>query len=128
MYKGQAEAAEFCVALREERLDDVDVVVCPPYVSLAVTVQLLDADGNVVATTVTRADGSYRFDGLDLGTFTVQTLLPSGWVQTTPSATVELTRGMTATAAKLGVQRKDPLAPALPAIDPNGGLCDPLNS
>jgi triosephosphate isomerase (TIM) len=41
MYKGPAEAAEFCVALRDERLDDVDVVVCPPYVSLAVTVQLL---------------------------------------------------------------------------------------
>src|SRR5262245_66312267 len=41
MYKGPAAAAEFCVALRDERLDDVDVVVCPPYVSLAVTVQLL---------------------------------------------------------------------------------------
>jgi triosephosphate isomerase (TIM) len=41
MYKGPAEAAEFCVALRDEQLDDVDVVVCPPYVSLAVTVQLL---------------------------------------------------------------------------------------
>ena len=41
MYKGPAEAAEFCVALRDEHLDDVDVVVCPPYVSLAVTVQLL---------------------------------------------------------------------------------------
>ncbi len=41
MYKGPAEAAEFCVALRDEELEDVDVVVCPPYVSLAVTVQLL---------------------------------------------------------------------------------------
>jgi triosephosphate isomerase (TIM) len=41
MYKGPAEAAEFCVALRDEVLDDVDVVICPPYVSLAVTVQLL---------------------------------------------------------------------------------------
>jgi triosephosphate isomerase len=41
MYKGPAEAAEFCVALRDEQLDDVDVVICPPYVSLAVTVQLL---------------------------------------------------------------------------------------
>ena len=41
MYKGPAEAAEFCLALRDERLEGVDVVVCPPYVSLAVTVQLL---------------------------------------------------------------------------------------
>jgi triosephosphate isomerase len=41
MYKGPAEAAEFCVALRDEQLDDVDVVICPPYVSLAVAVQLL---------------------------------------------------------------------------------------
>jgi triosephosphate isomerase len=41
MHKGPAEAAEFCVALRDVELDDVDVVVCPPFVSLAVTVQLL---------------------------------------------------------------------------------------
>jgi triosephosphate isomerase len=41
MYKGPAEAAEFCVALRDVQLDDVDVVVCPPFVSLPVTVQLL---------------------------------------------------------------------------------------
>ena len=41
MYKGPAEAAEFCAALRDRELEDVDVVVCPPFVSLAVTVQLL---------------------------------------------------------------------------------------
>ncbi len=41
MYKGPAEAAEFCLGLRDEDLDGVDVVVCPPYVSLAVAVQLL---------------------------------------------------------------------------------------
>jgi triosephosphate isomerase (TIM) len=41
MYKGPAEAAEFCVALRDRELEDVDVVVCPPFLSLAVTVQLL---------------------------------------------------------------------------------------
>jgi triosephosphate isomerase len=41
MYKGPAEAAEFCLGLRERELDGVDVVVCPPYVSLAVVVQLL---------------------------------------------------------------------------------------
>src|SRR5215210_2109472 len=42
MFKGPAETAEFCVALREQTLSPaVDVVVCPPYVSLAVAVQLL---------------------------------------------------------------------------------------
>ncbi len=41
MYKSPAEAAEFCLGLREEELDGVDVVVCPPFVSLAVAVQLL---------------------------------------------------------------------------------------
>ena len=41
MYKGPAEAAEFCLALRDQELPGADVVVCPPYVSLAVAVQLL---------------------------------------------------------------------------------------
>jgi triosephosphate isomerase len=41
MHKGPAEAAEFCLGLRQEDLEGVDVVVCPPYVSLAVAVQLL---------------------------------------------------------------------------------------
>jgi triosephosphate isomerase (TIM) len=41
MYKGPAETAAFCAALRDRDLGDVDVVVCPPYVSLAPAVQLL---------------------------------------------------------------------------------------
>jgi triosephosphate isomerase len=41
MFKGPRETAEFCLALREAELGDADVVVCPPYVSLAVAVQLL---------------------------------------------------------------------------------------
>jgi triosephosphate isomerase (TIM) len=41
MYKGPAETAEFCLALREQEPAGVDVVVCPPFVSLAVAVQLL---------------------------------------------------------------------------------------
>ena len=41
MFKGPAETAEFCLGLREADLDGVDVVVCPPFVSLAVAVQLL---------------------------------------------------------------------------------------
>jgi triosephosphate isomerase len=42
MVKGPAETAAFCIALRERELaEGVDVVVCPPYVSLAIAVQLL---------------------------------------------------------------------------------------
>jgi triosephosphate isomerase len=41
MYKGPAETAEFCLGLREQDLSGTDVVVCPPFVSLAVAVQLL---------------------------------------------------------------------------------------
>ena len=41
MYKGPAETAEFCLGLRAQELEGVDVVVCPPFVSLAVAVQLL---------------------------------------------------------------------------------------
>jgi triosephosphate isomerase len=42
MYKGPEEAGDFCRALREVELpEDVDVVVCPPFVSLAAAVQAL---------------------------------------------------------------------------------------
>ena len=42
MFKGPVEAGTFCRALREADLpDDVDVVVCPPFVSLAESVQAL---------------------------------------------------------------------------------------
>jgi triosephosphate isomerase (TIM) len=41
MHKGPAETAEFCLGLREQPLEGVDVVVAPPFVSLADAVQLL---------------------------------------------------------------------------------------
>jgi triosephosphate isomerase len=41
MYKGPAETAAFCLGLRDHELEGVDVVVSPPFVSLAVAVQLL---------------------------------------------------------------------------------------
>jgi triosephosphate isomerase len=42
MFKGPDEAGAFCRALREVELpDDVDVVVCPPYVSLEAAVRAL---------------------------------------------------------------------------------------
>ena len=41
MYKGPIEAAAFCRVLREVDLGDAEVVVCPPYVSLEASVQVL---------------------------------------------------------------------------------------
>jgi triosephosphate isomerase len=44
MFKGPNETAEFCRALRDADLpDDVDVVVCPPYLSLEAAVEALAA-------------------------------------------------------------------------------------
>jgi peroxidase len=45
------------------------------------TVQLQDADGTVLGTAVTAADGSYRFSGLGLGTYRVREVVQLGWVQ-----------------------------------------------
>jgi len=41
VHKGPAETTEFCLALRDQDLTGVDVVVCPPFVSLAASVQML---------------------------------------------------------------------------------------
>jgi triosephosphate isomerase (TIM) len=41
MFKGPAETAAFCLELRRFDLATVDIVVCPPFVSLATAVQLL---------------------------------------------------------------------------------------
>lgn len=48
-----------------------------------VVVQLQDAQGNVLATTSTARDGSYRFDGLALGVYRIRVLAPQGARQTT---------------------------------------------
>ena len=60
-----------------------------------VLVQLLDSNGNVVASTNTAADGGYRFTELDLGTYTVQITPPAGGKQTNIlTRSVQITRGM----------------------------------
>jgi triosephosphate isomerase len=57
MFKGAAEAGEFCRGLRDADLGSVDVVVCPPYVSLAAAVQALaDTEIGVAAQNVHWAD------------------------------------------------------------------------
>ena len=44
-----------------------------------VTVRLLDASGNVVATTVTDVTGHYVFSGLPAGEYSVEFVLPGGF-------------------------------------------------
>src|SRR5205823_13819881 len=67
------------------------------------TVQLLDLSGVVVATTTTRADGSYRFDGLDLGTYRVRVVLRAGATLTTPLPDdISITRGMSVNGVNFG--------------------------
>ena len=65
-------------------------------------VQLLHEEGVVLATAITRPDGSYRFDRLDLGTYRVREVLPPGAVATQQQATIELTRGMAVRGVDLG--------------------------
>src|SRR5947199_3952998 len=63
MYKGAAETAEFCLGLREQELEGVDVVVCPPFVSLAVAVQLLAGTEIAVAAQDVHWDAEGAFTG-----------------------------------------------------------------
>jgi peroxidase len=67
------------------------------------TIELLDADGVLLATTVTAANGSYCFTGLDLETYLIREVLPPGVEQTTPATrTVQITRGMIVTGQDFG--------------------------
>src|SRR5437870_5803954 len=63
MYKGPAGAAEFCLGLREQELDGVDVVVCPPFVSLAGAVQLLAGTEIAVAAQNVHWDSEGAYTG-----------------------------------------------------------------
>ncbi len=95
-------------------------------------VQLLDMDGNVLATVLTKPDGSYRFDGLDLGTYQVREVVPNGVKQTTPPPQpIKITRGMTVSDINFGeaVPKKPqtgpaPLGPIAPMPD---GIGDPMS-
>ncbi len=46
----------------------------------------LARDGNVINTTTTGADGSYTFEGLANGAYTLSEVLQTGWTQTAPKS------------------------------------------
>ncbi len=59
-----------------------------------VLITLRDSLGNVVATTTTLADGSYRFENLPAGSYTIEQTQPTGYGSSTPNTrtvTVPLT-------------------------------------
>jgi protocatechuate 3,4-dioxygenase beta subunit len=60
--------------------------------------------GPVSNTTLTGADGSYKFKGLINGTYTVAEIIQSGWAQITPAGayTVDITSGANATDRNFG--------------------------
>jgi serine-aspartate repeat-containing protein C/D/E len=46
-----------------------------------VTIQLLDANGNIVASRITAQDGSYKFENLAPGVYSVRELQPAGYFE-----------------------------------------------
>ena len=70
-----------------------------------ITVQLFDAEDNVVATTVTGRDGSYSFKELDMGTYRVRVVLPPAMVQTTRNPRdISITRDIDPDSIDFGVR------------------------
>ena len=67
------------------------------------TVELLDADGNVLENVSTTASGRYTFTGLDLGGYQVRVVAKSGWSQTTREpGQIAVTRGMSVSGLDYG--------------------------
>jgi peroxidase len=90
-----------------------------------VPVQLVDDAGIVIATTRTRADGSYLFNHLDLGTYRVHILLPRGLALVHSNMhDVSITRGMNISAVDFDVA---PLPPLISPTPPPGAPSDQTN-
>ena len=85
----------------------------------------LDADGNGQldtgeSSTITAADGSYRFDGLAAGTYTVAEVPQPGWEQTYPGATAPAIERVSV--ASDGTQGNDASA-SYPRLQRRRALC-----
>ncbi len=106
----------------------------PPILLAGIVVQLQDASGNVLAETKTNADGSYRFNQLDLGTYRVRILLPGGLQQTSANpADVALTRGDQPTKVDFRIARSatspPQTTPTMPMpIDPQAPTQNPTQA
>lgn len=66
------------------------------------TVELLGSTGEVVMTTTSKPNGTFRFEGMPLGTYTVREVLPAGTTSTTVSTPIVLNKGMEVKGVLLG--------------------------
>ena len=70
------------------------------------TIDLFNSAGDIIATTVTDANGNYSFSNVGPGTYTVRRKLQAGWIQTFPAApgtyTVTATSGQDASGLLFG--------------------------
>lgn len=67
------------------------------YTGPAITINLIQ-NGSIVATTTTDSHGNYEFDNVAAGTYTIQEVVPTGWVETAQSmGAVTVTSGATST-------------------------------
>jgi hypothetical protein len=84
----------------------------------------MDQDGNVVDTTTTRRDGSYSFQGVQIGTWHVTVDLPDGWeTTTTDPLDVVVTKGQRFDRLNFGQRRL-----VSPASGPSSGLASDVPS
>ncbi len=64
---------------------------------------LVDLDGNIIATTFTARDGSYLFDNVDIGNYQVRCVYPANVTPTMyPTEDIAITRGMSVAYLRFG--------------------------
>jgi protocatechuate 3,4-dioxygenase beta subunit len=96
------------------------------------TVELRIPAGNVVASAVTDANGDYTFAGVYPGTFTLDEVLQSGWVQTDPAPpgiyTVTTSSGTNLTGKDFGNHFVGGSSPSFRSRSVGGGSSSPQAS
>jgi hypothetical protein len=84
-----------------------------------ITVQLRDPAGNVIASAITSRNGTYSFEGLDLGVYQVRAVLPANLQLTTRGAArADLTRAEAVSGIEFGVSTigRSTVPPAGPPV------------